>query len=214
MIKKHKRPISTKRFYRTNERIFAASLRVLDSEGKQIGIFSKSEALAKAEKEGLDLVEIAPQATPPVAKIIDFNKFLYQEKKKKQEEKKRSKVSETKEVRLGPFMSDNDLSVMVKRAKEFLLVGDKVRLVVFFSGRQITHPEFGYRILDKMLEQLSDVSKVERERHLEGRKLITLISPQRKGAAQTLSGRTLSERRALPGGEKQNGKEENQKISS
>lgn len=132
MIKKHKRPVDIKRFYRINERIFASTLRVLDNEGKQIGVLSKAEALDKAKSENLDLVEIAPQAKPPVAKIIDFNKFLYQEEKKKREEKKKAKVSETKEVRLGPFMSDNDLSVMVKRAKDFLLAGDKVRLVVFF----------------------------------------------------------------------------------
>jgi translation initiation factor IF-3 len=202
LIKKHKRSIDTRRFYRTNERIYSTTLRVLDSEGKQIGVLSKYEALQKAKELSLDLVEIAPQAKPPVAKIIDFNKFLYQEEKKKREEKKKAKVSETKEVRLGPFMSDNDLSVMVKRAKDFLLQGDKVRLVVFFSGRQITHPEFGHKILDKTLEQLSSVSKVERERHLEGRKLITLVSPEKKRPE------TLKEE------EKQDGKEENQKISS
>ncbi len=185
MIKKHKRPNDTKRFYRTNERIFASTLRVLDNEGKQIGVLSKFEALQKAKELGLDLVEIAPQASPPVAKIIDFNKFLYQEEKKKREEKKKAKVSDTKEVRLGPFMSDNDLSVMAKRAREFLLEGDKVRLVVFFSGRQITHPEFGHQVLDKILKILSDVSKVERERHLEGRKLIILVTPEKKVSAKT-----------------------------
>ncbi len=186
MIKKHKRPFDTRRFYRINERIFAAQLRVLDGEGKQIGILSKFDALQKAKSLGLDLVEIAPAAKPPVAKITDFNKFLYQEEKKRREEKKKSKVSETKEVRLGPFMGDNDLSVMGKRAREFLLAGDKVRLVVFFSGRQITHPEFGHQILDKIIETLSDVSKVERERHLEGKKLIILIAPEKKhGETQT-----------------------------
>ena len=199
MIKKHKRTIDTKRFYRTNDRIFASTLRVLDSEGKQIGILSKFEALQKAKELELDLVEIAPQAKPPVAKIVDFNKFLYQEGKKKREEKKNAKVSETKEVRLGPFMSDNDLSVMAKRAREFLLAGDKVRLVVFFSGRQITHPEFGHKIIDKILEILSDVSKVERERHLEGKKLIILVSPDKKSPVKT-------ERKEV---ENQNAKEEN-----
>jgi translation initiation factor IF-3 len=201
LIKKHKRPIDTKRFYKINERIFASSLRVLDIEGKQIGILSKAEALAKAQSKNLDLVEIAPQAKPPVAKIIDFNKFLYQEEKKKREEKKKTKVSNTKEVRLGPFMSDNDLSVMVKRAKDFLLAGDKVRFVVFFSGRQITHPEFGHQVLNKVIDGLSDVSKVEREKHLEGRKLITLISPERRRPE------------ALKEGEKHNEQKENKKIS-
>jgi len=203
LIKRFNRQ-NDRKFYRTNERIFAGSLRVLDSEGKQIGVISKFEALNMARKQGLDLVEIAPLAKPPVAKIIDFKKFLYQEEKKKREEKKKSKSSETKEVRLGPFMSENDLSVMTKRAREFLQDGDKVRLVVFFSGRQITHPEFGHKILDKALENMSGISKVERERRLEGRKLIILISPDKKGTGKP----------AQPGGKKQNGKEENKEINS
>lgn len=201
MIKRYKPRTDNRKFYRTNERIFANTLRVLDTEGKQIGIISKFEALQQAKNQGLDLVEIAPAAQPPVAKIIDFKKFLYQEEKKKREEKKKAKSSETKEVRLGPFMSENDLGVMTRRAREFLESGDKVRMVVVFSGRQITHPEFGHRTLDKALEQLSDISKVERERHLEGKKLIILVSPDKKGSAKKTDE------------ENQNGKEENQEIS-
>ncbi len=193
MIKRYKSRVDTRRHYRVNESIYASTLRVLDSEGKQIGVLSKFDALQKAREQGLDLVEIAPVAKPPVAKIIDFKKFLYQEEKKKREEKKKAKTSDTKEVRLGPFMSDNDLGVMAKRAKEFLSEGDKVKLVVVFSGRQITHPEFGHKVLDKVLNIISDISKVERERHLEGRKLIILVSPERK---------------------KQNDKEENKEIGS
>ena len=204
MIKRYKAKVDNRRIYRTNERIFSSTLRVLDTTGKQIGIISKSDALNTARSQGLDLVEIAPAAQPPVAKIIDFKKFLYQEEKKKREEKKKSKSSETKEVRLGPFMSENDLSVMTKRAREFLQDGDKVRLVVFFSGRQITHPEFGHKILDKALENMSGISKVERERRLEGRKLIILISPDKKGTGKP----------AQPSGKKQNGKEENKEINS
>ena len=180
MIKRYKRKQDDRKFYRTNERIFATTLRVLDASGKQIGVLSKFEALTKARELELDLVEVAPKAVPPVAKIIDFKKFLYQEQKKKREEKKRAKVSETKEVRLGPFMSDNDLGVMSKRARDFLEAGDKVRLVVNFAGRQIAHPEFGHKILDKVLKDLEDVSKVERDRHLEGKKLIILVTPERK----------------------------------
>ena len=180
MIKRYKRKQDDRKFYRINERIFASTLRVLDASGKQIGVLQKQEALEKAKNEGLDLVEIAPKAVPPVAKIIDFKKFLYQEEKKKREEKRNAKVSETKEVRLGPFMSDNDLGVMAKRARSFLEDGDKVRLVVSFSGRQIAHPEFGHQILDKIIKSLEDISSVERERHLEGKKLICLIKAERK----------------------------------
>jgi translation initiation factor IF-3 len=180
LIKRYKPKVNTRKIYRVNERIFALTLRVLDAQGKQIGILSKFEALDKAKSQQLDLVEIAPMAKPPVAKIIDFKKFLYQEEKKKREEKKKAKTSETKEVRLGPFMSDNDLGVMARRAREFVIQGDKVRLVVVFAGRQITHPEFGHKILDKVLALIADVSKVERERHLEGKKLIILVSPEKK----------------------------------
>ena len=179
MIKKFKRYKDNRKFYRTNERIFAQSVRVLDTDGKQIGILNRSEALDKARELGLDLVEIAPTATPPVVKIIDFKKFLYQEEKKKKEEKKKAKVSETKEVRLGPFMNDHDLEVMIRRTREFLSDGNKVRLVVKFIGRQITHPEFGRTILDKTLNAVSDISKVERDPHFEGKQLIVIISPER-----------------------------------
>ena len=181
MKKKFNRNKTQTKFYRTNERIYATELRVLDPDGKQIGILSKYDALTKAKEMGLDLVEVAPKALPPVARIIDFKKFLYQEEKKRRDEKKKSKSSETKEVRLGPFMSDNDLMVMVNRARDFLSENNKVKLVVRFTGRQITHPEFGHKIVDKALENLSDISKVEKGKHFEGRQLIVMISPEKKG---------------------------------
>ena len=184
MIKKSKRKQEQKKFYRVNERIFAGSLRVLDADGKQIGLFSKDEALDHAIALGLDLVEVAPLAKPPVAKIIDYKKFLYQEEKKKREEKRKTKVSETKEIRLGPFISDNDLGVVIKRAREFLDEGDKVRMVLKFKGRQITHPEFGHNVMGKVIDSLSDISKVDRDPHLEGKQLIGLISPERKKNAE------------------------------
>ncbi len=195
MAKRHKPKPTTKVYYRTNERIFASTVRVLDGEGKQIGVLSKQEALTMARDQELDLVEVAAKADPPVVKIIDFKKFLYQESKKKQEEKRKAKVSETKEVRLSPFISDNDLQVMVRRGKEFLEDGDKVRLVLKFKGRQIVHPEFGKDILAKTIIALADVSKVDREAHFEGRQLVALLSPERKKNAekkdQGLSSETL-----------------------
>lgn len=180
MIRRYKKQNQETRFYRTNDRIFATSLRVLDGEGKQIGVLSRFEALQKAREMGMDLVEVAPNAKPAVAKIIDFKKFLYQEAKKKKEEKKKAKVSETKEVRLGPFMNDHDLEVMVRRARGFLTDGDKVRLVVKFVGRQITHPEFGHGVTKKAITALQDVSKVEKISRLEGKNLITILSPEKK----------------------------------
>ncbi len=180
MIKRFKKKQEHRKFYRLNERITAQTLRVLDDSAKQIGILTRERALTKAREKGLDLVEIAPMASPPVARIIDFNKFLYMQEKKKKEEKKKAKVSETKEIRLGPFMDDHDLEVMIRRAREFLGDNDKVRLVVKFIGRQIVHPEFGRETLNKVLKAVEDVAKIERDPHFEGKQLITIIIPERK----------------------------------
>ena len=177
----------TRRFYRINERIFASTLRVLDPEGKQIGVLPRFEALKKAKEMGVDLVEIAPMASPPVVKIINFKKFLYQESKRKNEEKKRSKVSETKEIRLGPFMNDHDLKTMIRRGTGFLDDNDKVRLIVKFMGRQIAHPEFGQETMQKVIAALSGISKLERDPHFEGKQLIAILSPERS-AGRRLSG--------------------------
>jgi len=178
LIKRAKFKQQEKR-YRINSRIFASPLRVLDVEGKQIGVISKDEALRLAQEQELDLVEIAATAKPPVAKIIDFNKFLYQQAKKKQEEKKKAKTSETKEIRLGPFMSDNDLQVMIRRGREFLEDGDKIRLVVRFRGRQITRSEFGKGVIQKVVDALADISKIDREPHFEGRQLVAMLSVEK-----------------------------------
>ena len=180
MIKRSKKRQGNRKFYRINERIFSSTLRVLESGGKQLGILSRQIALNKARELSLDLVEIAPKANPPVAKIIDYKKFLYQEEKKRKEEKRKSKGSETKELRLGPFMNDHDLMVVLRKAREFLEAGNKVKFVVKFAGRQITHPEFGEKILERSIGSLSDVSKIEQGKHFEGRQLITILSPERR----------------------------------
>ena len=193
MIKRfHKRQDTNTIYYRINERIQALQLRVLDSEGKQVGVLNKQEALSRAQEEGLDLVEIAPKAQPTVAKIIDYKKFLYQQAKKKQEEKRNAKSTETKEVRLGPFMNEHDLQIAANRATTFLEDGDKVRFVVKFRGRQITRPEFGYQVVGKITEQLAPISKIEREPKLEGKQLIVIVSPERKKDAKE-ENQTISE---------------------
>ena len=198
MIRKFKRHQNNRKFYRVNERIFASTLRLLDAGGKQIGVFPRYQALDLARKKSLDLVEVAPMATPPVAKLIDFKKFIYQEAKKLREEKKKTKVSETKELRLGPFMNEHDLNVMIRRGRVFLEDNNKVRMVLKFIGRQITHPEFGKDIVQKVILALSDVSKIEREPHLEGKQLIAILSPERKRSSAS---------------KKANAKEENKEIS-
>lgn len=161
---------------RINHFIRADKLRVLDAEGKQVGILTLSEALKVAGDEGLDLVEIAPLAVPPVAKIIDYSKFLYQLKKKKQEEKRNSHVSETKQLQFRPFINEHDLDVKLKRAREFIGDGDKVKMVVKFRGREMAHQNLGREVMNKIVTKMADVAKAEREAKMEGRQMVMVIS--------------------------------------
>jgi len=135
------------------------------------------EALFKARQKRLDLVEVAENAKPPVVKIIDFKKFKYQQSKKEQASKKKSKSQETKQFRLTPFIAKGDFETRIKRAKEELKDGNKVKLAVRFVGRQITRKEFGKQLIDKAIKKLASVSKVEQPPKWQGRMLVTLLKP-------------------------------------
>jgi translation initiation factor IF-3 len=163
-------------FYRKNYQIRASEVRVLDDKGEMVGIMPLKEALQKAEEMELDLVEIAPLAKPPVAKLIDFSKFLYQLKKKKQEEKKGAKSSETKQIRFGPFIGEHDLDIKMKKAKEFLEDGNKVKFAVRFTGRQMGRQDAGREKLQMVIEKLGELAKVEREMRMEGRQMTMMIT--------------------------------------
>lgn len=165
------------KFYRLNQQIRAPLLRVIDQEGKQLGVLKRDEAIVKAQEAGVDLVEMAPNANPPVCKIVDYKKFRYLEEKKQRDSRKKAKVGGTKELRLGPFMSENDLNVRIGRGKEFLKEGYKLRLAVKFAGRQITHPEFGWQVLNKIIGALADFGRVERAAKFEGKILATTLTP-------------------------------------
>lgn len=169
---------SKKQFWRANQNIRAPKLRVIGPDGKQLGIFSLSEALKKTEEEGLDLVEIAPQARPPVAKIIDFAKFRYQQEKKEREQRvKEKKGSEQKEIWLTPFMADNDYQVRLERIKEFLKEGHKVRVTVRFKGRQMGHKEFGYEQAGRVVQDTKEMAAVDQEPKFLGRQLVMTLTP-------------------------------------
>lgn len=165
-----------KEFFRRNHQIRAVTVRVIDAEAKQVGVLALSEALKMAEEQGIDLVEVAPLAQPPVVKLIDYSKFLYQLKKKKQEEKKGAKTSETKQIRFGPFIGEHDLDIKIKRAKEFLTDGDKVKFTVRFTGRQMSHQESGRTVLKQVIEKLGELAKVEREMKMEGRQMSMFVT--------------------------------------
>lgn len=152
----------------------------MDEAGKQIGVVSKLEALQKAKEAGIDVVEIAPNAKPPVAKLIDFKKFKYQEAKKERENRKSQKNVGVKEIRLRPFIGVHDFNTRLARGKEFLGEGNQLKLSVFFKGREITRKEFGYQVVKRYIEQLSSI-KVVREPHMEGRTLVAMVVNDKKG---------------------------------
>lgn len=166
------------KFHRLNQFIQSSKLRVIDSNNKQIGILTKEEALAKAKQEGLDLVEIAPNADPPVVRIVDFKKFKYEESKKDRGAKK-SLMGGLKELWLSPRIEEHDLKVRVSRTEEFLKDGFKVKLTVKFKGREMAHPENGRKVLDQVIALLGEGVAVEREAKFEGRNLSIIVTKNR-----------------------------------
>lgn len=172
--------MAKKVFFKVNQFITAPELRVIDEFGKQVGVISKHDALQKADELGVDLVEIAPLALPPVAKLINFAKFKYQQQQKNQEEKKKNKKSEIKEIRFTPFIAENDFQNRIKKAIDYLKDGDKVRLVVKFVGRQITRKDFGDVVLKKATVALAEYSKVEIEPKLIGKQIMMQVAPAKK----------------------------------
>lgn len=166
-------------FYRINHQIQDNELRVVDESGKQIGVLSKSEALSQAESLEKDLVLVNPAAKPPVAKIIQYSKFKYQMQQKESESKKSSKSVDIKEIRFTPFIAEGDFNIRIKKAREFLSDGNKVKLNVKFTGRQITRKEFGDKVINKAIEQLADISAVERPPQLTGKMLIVQMQPKK-----------------------------------
>ncbi len=164
--------------YKVNSQIAVPEVRLIGDDGKQIGVMTRDHALDYALAAGADLVLIGESAKPPVAKVIDFKKFLYQEQKKEAESKKGQKNTGLKEIRVGgPFAASADVAARVKKASDYLKDGFSVKIVIKFSGRQITHPEFGHKIVDQFKEGLHSVGKIDRDSKFEGKQLITVFSP-------------------------------------
>jgi translation initiation factor IF-3 len=173
-----KKPVQ-KFFFRLNYQITSPTLRLLDEDGKQVGIVSKIEALQKAKELNVDVVEIAPKANPPVAKLIDYKKFKYQESKKEREAKKSQKNVGVKEIRLRPFIGQHDFDTRIHQSKEFLAEGNQLKISVFFKGREITRKEFGFGVMKDFLSKLEGV-KVVREMRLEGKTLTAMVANDKK----------------------------------
>jgi len=160
-----------------NESIRAPQVRVIDEAGNQLGVLDTRDALRMAESKGIDLVEVAPNADPPVCRFIDYGKFIYEKAKKEREARRAQKTVDVKEIRLRPKIGGHDVDFKVCDARRWLADGDKVKVRVVFRGREITHPEVGKDLLDRIAQELADVAVVEQKLHAEGHSLLMILSP-------------------------------------
>ncbi len=168
------------KYWRINNNIHAPKVRVIDGSGKQVGVVTNTKAQELARKEELDLVEIAPNAKPPVVKIVDYGKFRYRERKKQKLEKKGSKAGELKEVRFSPFIGEADYNTRLQKINAFLKEKNKIRLVVKFKGRQMGSKKFGYNLLERINKELGDAVAIDMSPKFMGRHLTMVISPTTK----------------------------------
>jgi len=168
---------------RVNRQIRISPVRVITPDGEQAGILPIERAMEIAEEQGLDLVEVAPLARPPVCRIMDYGKFKYEEQRQAREARKRQHHVQIKEVKMRPGIEDHDFDFKTRHARRFLEEGNKVKLTMMFRGRQMAHPEFGRQVLDRVSALLQDVSKVEQHPQLEGRSMVMVLAPTVKPPA-------------------------------
>jgi translation initiation factor IF-3 len=163
---------------RVNEEIRAPQVRLIDQEGEMQGVMSAREALIRAYDVGLDLLEISPNAVPPVVKILDYGKYKYEQQKKANEARKRQKVVEIKEIKVRPNIDDHDYDVKMRQAKDFIGEGDKVKVTLRFRGREMAHQDLGLKVLDRIRTELAEITKVESMPRLENRQMIMVLAPK------------------------------------
>lgn len=171
--------IANEKRVRVNRQIRISPVRVIDPDGVQLGIMPIEEALAAAEERGLDLVEVAPNARPPVCRIMDYGKYKYEEARKARLARKKQHQVQVKEVKFRPGIEAHDFEFKVRHARRFLQEGDKVKATMMFRGRQVAHPELGREVLDRVAQAVEDVGKVEIEPTMEGRNMTMILAPRR-----------------------------------
>ena len=171
--------MSTISDFMINEQIRDREVRLIGEDGQQLGIMSARDAMKLAVEANLDLVKIAPQAKPPVCKIIDYGKFRYEQARKEKEARKKQKTIEVKEIRFSPNIDSNDLNTKVTHAKKFLAAGNKVKVSVRFRGREMTHTQVGRSILEEFAQALNDVAVVDKPPKMEGRSMVMFLSQKR-----------------------------------
>ncbi|KZD12051.1 translation initiation factor IF-3 [Oceanibaculum pacificum] len=163
---------------RVNDEIFADTLRVIGEDGENIGVISRRDALRAAEDAGLDLVEISPNAVPPVCKILDYGKFKYEAQKKRNEARKNQKIIDVKEIKMRPNIDDHDYDVKMRSVHKFLNEGDKVKVTMRFRGREMAHQDIGMNVLMRVKDDVDELAKVEQHPKLEGRQMVMVIAPR------------------------------------
>lgn len=162
---------------RINEQIRARKVRLIDAEGEQAGVVDLHEAIGRANEAGLDLVEISPNAEPPVCKILDYGKYKYEMQKKANEARKKQKTIDIKELKLRPTIDKHDYEVKMRAAKRFLEEGDKVKITMRFRGREMAHTSIAMEVMGRVKEELGSISKIEQEAKMEGRQMIMILAP-------------------------------------
>ncbi|WP_252315661.1 translation initiation factor IF-3 [Sinobaca sp. H24] len=176
-FKKIRRWLIIRKDVKLNDGIRAREVRLIDANGDQLGVKSKSEALELAQKANLDLVLVAPNAKPPVCRIMDHGKFRYEQQKKDKEARKKQKIINIKEVRLSPNIEEHDYNTKLRNARKFLDKGDKVKAAIRFRGRMITHSDIGKKVLDRLAKDCEDVSTIETKPKMEGRSMFLILAP-------------------------------------
>jgi translation initiation factor IF-3 len=161
-----------------NDAIRAREVRLIDETGQNVGVVSKFDAMAKAEQAGLDLVEVSPDADPPVCKILDYGKYKYQEQKKAAEARKHQKIVEIKEIKMRPGIDDHDYDVKMRAIKRFFEEGDKVKITLRFRGREMAHQQLGMAVLVRVKNDTEPIAKVESEPRFEGRQMVMVLAPK------------------------------------
>ena len=172
--------IAAKTRNRLNDEITAPRIRVIGADGEQVGILSRNEALTLAEDNGLDLVEIQPNAEPPVCRVMDFGKFLFEQKKQKQQAKKKQRQIQVKEVKFRPGTGEGDYQVKLRNLIRFLTDGDKTKVTMRFRGREHAHRELGLDLLRRIEKDLADYAAVEQQPQMEGRQMVMVLGPKKK----------------------------------
>lgn len=155
-----------------------SKIRLIDENGEMIGVVTVSEGIQRAERAGLDLVEVSPQADPPVCKILDYGKYKYELQKKKAAVRKNQKIIEIKEIKLRPVIEENDYQVKLRSMQKFFENGDKVKVCIRFRGREMAHQEIGMTLLKRMCQEVAEYAKVEQEPRFEGKQIVMMLAPR------------------------------------